>query len=318
MPKVSVIIPSYNSMTYLPATVDSVLKQTFTDFEVLIINDGSTDNILEWASKIEDTRVKVITKTNQGLAEARNTGIALAKGEYLAFLDADDLWHKTKLEKQVNYLNNHPDVGLVDTWVALTDENAKPTGTLIKTNAEGKVIKKILESPTIVCGSSPLVRNICFEKAGLFNKQLSGSADWDMWIRIANHFMFGLIKEPLTYYRQHYNSMSQNRQKMLDDNLAVIERAFANVSPELNYIKNRSYGRVNLYLAWRAIDQKNYGEAITFRRKALSYYPRLRFSKNYINQTIGLIIMEIFGSEAIEYFRNITRNIRRKFFPIKA
>jgi glycosyltransferase involved in cell wall biosynthesis len=318
MPKVSVIIPSYNSIKYLPETLNTVLKQTFTDFEVLIINDGSTDNILDWATTIKDKRVKVITKKNEGLAEARNTGIALAKGEYLAFLDADDLWGETKLEKQVNYLNNHSEVGLVDTWVALTDENGKPTGTIIKTNAEGNVIKRILESPTIVCGSSPLVRNICFDKAGLFDKKLSGSADWDMWIRIANYFMFGLIKEPLTYYRQHYNSMSQNRQKMLTDNVVVIEKAFANVSPELNYIKTRSYGRVHLYLAWRALDQKNYQEVISFRKTALSYYPRLRFSKNYINQTIGLIIMEWFGTEAIDSFRNITRNLRRKLFAFKA
>lgn len=91
MPKVSVIIPAYNSMQYLPETLESVLKQTFTDFEVLIINDGSSDNTVEWAGKLEDPRVKLISQDNQGLPGARNTGIFHAQADYIAFLDADDL-----------------------------------------------------------------------------------------------------------------------------------------------------------------------------------------------------------------------------------
>ncbi|MBD2434051.1 glycosyltransferase family 2 protein [Fischerella sp. FACHB-380] len=88
MPKVSVIIQAYNAMNYLPKTLESVLKQTFTDFEVLIINDGSTDNIIEWASQITDPRVKLISQENQGQSAARNLGVVLAKGDYLAFLNA--------------------------------------------------------------------------------------------------------------------------------------------------------------------------------------------------------------------------------------
>ena len=101
MSKVSVIIPAYNAMNYLPQTLKSVLQQTFTDFEILIINDGSSDDIVEWSSQISDSRVKLISQINQGVSAARNTGIRNAQGEYIAFIDADDLWEPTKLEKQV-------------------------------------------------------------------------------------------------------------------------------------------------------------------------------------------------------------------------
>src|SRR4028119_2409178 len=123
MPKVSVIIPAYNAMAYLPETLESVLNQTFTDFEVLIINDGSSDGIVEWASEIKDSRVKLISQENQGLSGARNTGIWSSQGEYLAFLDADDIWEPTKLEKQVQCLEEDNNIGLVSSWVSSINES---------------------------------------------------------------------------------------------------------------------------------------------------------------------------------------------------
>ncbi|MCJ8280869.1 MAG: glycosyltransferase family 2 protein, partial [Rivularia sp. ALOHA_DT_140] len=128
MPKVSVIIPAYNAMGFLPETLESVLQQTFTDFEILIINDGSSDDIVEWASKISDSRVRLITQINQGVSAARNTGIRNSQGEYIAFLDADDLWEPTKLEKQVNCLKANPGVGLVYTWTTFIDQFSQPIG----------------------------------------------------------------------------------------------------------------------------------------------------------------------------------------------
>jgi glycosyltransferase involved in cell wall biosynthesis len=318
MPKVSVIIQAYNAMNYLPKTLESVLKQTFTDFEVLIINDGSTDNIVEWASQIKDPRVKLISQENQGQSAARNLGVVLAKGDYLALLDADDLWLPTKLEKQVNLLEKNPGVGLVDTWVTLTDEHGKPTGTVIKTHAEGNVWKQIIERPTVICGSSPLVRSDCFEKVGLFDKKLSVSANWEMWIRVASRYSFAMIKEPLVFYRQHYNSQSKNCQKLLEDNRAVIEKTFKSVPPELQYIKRRSYGQVYLYLAWRALDNKRYQEAIDFRQQAVVNYPQLFFSWNYIRQGIALMVMQWLGVQGIDEVRNFSRGLRRRILTLKS
>lgn len=312
MPRVSIIIPAFNAMRYLPDTLNSVLRQTFTDYEVLIINDGSSDYIAEWAAQISDSRVRLISQANQGLAGARNTGIDQAYGEYFAFLDADDLWLPSKLEKQVRYLDENPKVGLVDTWVALADEHGIPTGRAVKTNAEGNVLKQILESPTVICGSSPLVRRCCFETAGVFARDLSGSADWDLWIRVALQYPFAMVKEALVYYRQHSSNMSKNCLDMLKDNSAVIERAFQKVPAELQYLKNRSYARVNLYLAWRALDNGNYEEAIYFRQQALKQYPELLYTREAIRQKIALLVSGWLGSEGYEETRSFIRNLRQR------
>ncbi len=317
MPKVSVIIQAYNAMTYLPETLESVLKQTFTDFEVLIINDGSSDRIVEWAALIVDPRVQLINQANQGQSAARNTGVAHAQGDYLALLDADDLWHPTKLAKQVCCLDEYPEVGLVDTWVALTDEYAKPTGTVIKTNAEGNVWKKIIERPTVICGSSPLVRRGCFDVVGIFDRNLSVSADWDVWIRVASRYSFAVIKEPLVYYRQHSKNLSKNCQKLLQDNSAVIERTFASVAPELQYLKSRSYGHVYLYLAWRSLDNRNYQDAIYYRNLALSSYPQLFYTRNCLRQGFALFVMRWLGLQGYDEVQNLSRNLRRRLLVSK-
>jgi glycosyltransferase involved in cell wall biosynthesis len=143
MLKVSVIIPAYNAMNYLPETLKSVLRQTFTDFEILIIDDGSSDNLVQWVSQLVDPRIKLISQNNQGVSVARNTGITHAQGEFIAFLDADDLWEATKLEKQLHTLEDNPAVGLVYTWTAFIDQSGKFTGILLASHAEGNVWEQI-------------------------------------------------------------------------------------------------------------------------------------------------------------------------------
>ena len=209
MMKVSVVIPAYNCMAFLPATLDSVLKQTFSNFEVLIVDDGSPDQVGAWAAQVADARVRLISQANQGVAEARNTGIAESEGEYIAFLDNDDLWHPTKLEKQVHYFEANPTVGVVYTWTVLVDEQEQPTGRIFASQAEGNVWQALLESDVISNGSSAMVRRCCFETVGGFDRNLNFAADLDMWLRLTTHYPFGLIKEPLTLYRQHSNSMSK-------------------------------------------------------------------------------------------------------------
>jgi glycosyltransferase involved in cell wall biosynthesis len=312
MPKVSVVIPAYNAMAYLPTTLETVFQQTFTDFEVVIVNDGSSDNIIEWVSSLTDPRIRLITQENQGLTGAHNTGIIQAQGEYIAFLDADDLWEPSKLEKQVSCLDKNPEVGLVDTWVLLIDEKGISTGTVIKTNAEGNVWQQIIQCPTVVCGSSPLVRSACFQEVGLFDPELgSSSADWDMWIRVASRYAFALIKEPLTLYRQHRSSMSKNCEKMFQHNQSVIEKTFKTVPPELQHLKQRAYALVYLYLAWRALDNRNYKEAIYYRQQAYINDPKVIYSKSGLSQQFAILVTRFFGSSGLDGVRNISRTLRR-------
>ena len=125
-PLVSIVIPAYNALTFLPETLDSALAQTLTDFEVIAVNDGSTDGTGAWLDALNDPRVNVIHQENKGLPATRNTGIRHAEGTYIAFLDADDLWDKTKLAKQVAVLEARPKVGLVHTGITFIDAQGQP------------------------------------------------------------------------------------------------------------------------------------------------------------------------------------------------
>ncbi|MDF5707842.1 MAG: glycosyltransferase family 2 protein [Nostoc sp. S4] len=314
MPKVSIIIPAYNAMTYLPETLKSILFQTFTDFEVLIINDGSTDNIVQWASELPDPRVRLIVQENQGVATARNTGIERAKGKYIAFLDADDLWEPTKLEKQVHYLKNHPEVGLLHTSMMLIDFQGNSLGRIITSNAEGNALKKLLEKNTIVT-SSVIVRSYCLQKVGKFNSNLRSSEDWDMWIRIATNYPLAVIKEPLVYYRQHNNNMTKNWQ-ILEQDLVTIENLFQSLQRELLYLKNRSYGYASIYLAWKALHNGDRQHATYFRNNAIAYYPQLRYSPWCIRLSIAIAIMQWLGFDGFSRVLVIIYAFRRRIVSI--
>lgn len=313
MPKVSVIIPAYNAMDYLPESVESVLRQTFTDLEVLIINDGSSDEIVQWAAQITDPRVKLFSQKNQGVSEARNTGIAHAQGKYLAFLDADDLWEPTKLEKQVQCLENNPAVGLVDTWVVLANEQGIPTNKVWISKAEGDVWKQIVEESLLTCGSTPMIRRCCFETVGVFDRDLCIAEDWDMWIRIASRYSFAVVKEPLVRYRQHSNNTSKNCQVMLPNFRTVIEKTFQSVPSELLHLKNRAYGRANLYIAWKSLENRDSLGVIHFRQQALMHYPQLRYSKSYIRLSLIVAAKRWLGSQGYSRVRALIHALRKPY-----
>jgi glycosyltransferase involved in cell wall biosynthesis len=312
MPKVSVIIPAYNAMRYLPKTLDSVLQQTFVDFEVLIINDGSSDTIIEWGAKITDTRVQLITQSNQGVSAARNTGIALAQGEYIAFLDADDLWEYTHLDKQVSYLNNHYEIGVVYTWTQLIDESDRVTGRIFASHAEGMIWQELLENDVISTGSSAMVRRYCLENIGGFDTELAHAEDLELWLRIARQYPIGVIKEPLTMYRQHPHNTTKNREKMLHGLRMVFEKAFATVPIEILHQRNRAYASLFLGFAWLAIDDNNPKQAAYYRKQAYLHHPQVCFTERYMRLSLAIAMLNLFGPQSYTNLRNITRSIKQR------
>jgi glycosyltransferase involved in cell wall biosynthesis len=315
MPKVTVIIPAYNAMTYLPETLDSVLKQTFADFEVLIVNDGSSDRIVSWASEITDSRVKLISQENQGLSAARNTGIVHAQGEYVAFLDADDLWEPTKLGKQVHCLDSKPEVGLVYTWTLLVDQQGRSTGTVTASHTEGNVWEKLLLGDVIGSGSSAMIRQICFETVGLFDTELSSIEDCDMWVRIAACYPLAVIKEVLVYYRQHFTNMSRDYNKMMQNSRLKIEKKFQNVPFELLYLRPRAYGHAFLWLAWKIIfDGGDSEKASYFSQQAILHYPQMKYSAKLLRLQFVLILIRLFGSNSYIQLKILTHKLRGGVF----
>jgi glycosyltransferase involved in cell wall biosynthesis len=283
MSSVSVVIPSYNSIVFLPEVVESVLAQTFTNFELLIIDDGSSDGTSEWARTIPDPRVKLIRQENQGVSVARNTGIAYSQGNYIAFLDADDVWKPTKLEQQVKVLDTNQEIGLVHTFVTYTNEQGDRLFDAGRYHKPGNVWKEMLAREDLIfCGSTPMVRRQCFETCGVFDSALKGCEDWECWTRIAAQYSFMVLEEPLVSYRQHLNNATKNIDLMLLHISCAIETAFKSAPAHLQHLKRRSHARTSLYLAGKSYESGNYRKASYFCWKALLSSPQMCLSENYL------------------------------------
>jgi glycosyltransferase involved in cell wall biosynthesis len=311
MPKVSVVIPAYNAITYLPKTLDSVLQQTFTDFEVSIVNDGSTDSIASWFATVKDDRVRLISQPNQGLPGARNTGIMEAKGEYIAFIDADDLWEPTKLEKQVQCLDAKPEVGLVYAWTLLIDRHGNSTGTVTAAQVEGNVWEKLLLGDVVGSGSAAMVRRSCFDRVGLFDPQLTSIEDCDMWVRIAADYPFALIKEVLVYYRQHPSGMSRDYDRMAQNSRLKIDKNFARVPLELLYLRPRAYGHAFLWLAWKIMSEAGAVDRVNhYARQAVLHYPQLRYSAKFLRLQVASTFIWLFGSDSYTQLKKLSYKLQ--------
>ena len=218
MPAVSAIIPTYNCARYLPEAIDSVLAQTYRDFEIIVVDDGSTDNTQEVLAPYGD-RVRVIKQPNQGRSAARNTGILAARGEYVAFLDADDLWLSRKLGKQMAFLEARPDVRWVYSDYAMFDEGGRQCESVfcarrVACLPETQAVLHALPGGIVWTGTV-LVEASCFKEVGAFDSSLPVSEDSDMWVRLACRFAAGCIRDTLALYRRHPGQVTSRAQSGL-------------------------------------------------------------------------------------------------------
>lgn len=286
--KVSIVIPTYNSMAYLPEAIASVQKQSFQAFEILVIDDGSTDDTEKWVSSLTDSRLRLISQENQGCAVARNNGIRASKGQYIAFLDADDIWESGKLEEQASILDSFPNVGLVNTWISNIDIEGNSLGSFGTPNAEGRVWETVIEVNPIMCGSAPMIRRQCFDQVGLFDQNLRSAEDWDMWIRIAKMYEFAVVKKPLVRYRIHPNRKSHNIELHLQSRLKVVEKVFRDKTSNISLAKDKIYGLIYLSIAYRALQNHDCDRAFTLKKQSFKHYPRLFYQKAF--HRLGLIL----------------------------
>lgn len=220
--KVSVIIPTYNYGRFLSAAVDSVLTQTLPASEVIVVDDGSTDDTRERLAGYGE-RVRYLYQPNQGLSAARNTGMRAARGELLALLDSDDAFHPRKLEYQVRYLTSHPAVGLIGT-ISWSDPTRPIRDVAMPAGRRVTLDDVIMKAP--FCPSSVLMTRECAAATGSFDPAVSAAADRDYWIRAAATVGVSVLDEELTYYRLHPNSMSRNAELMVQHERAVLNKAF--------------------------------------------------------------------------------------------
>ena len=253
MAKVSVIIPTYNSSRTICETLQSVFSQTYSDFEILLINDGSTDNLMEVLKCFQDSRLQILNYENGGLSVARNRGIDCASGEYLIFLDADDLWSPDKLESHVNALDNaqktNPKASVVYSWSYFLDNETNISYINYPSHCEGSVLPEILETNFVTSGSNPMITRQAIESVGYFNSDFQGASDWEYWIRLAQQWDYILIPERQVFYRQSPTSMSSNVLKMEQDQLRVVDAIFPSLPSNLQSIKSVALSNIYFYSA---------------------------------------------------------------------
>lgn len=216
MPKVSVIIPTYNRADFLNKCVNSVLEQTLEDYELIISDDASTDRTKQYVESISDPRVVYIcNKTNRGVAATRNSALKISRGEYIAFLDDDDEWLPEKLSLQLDKIEKSPpDVGGIYTGVSYLDLELGKVTSVSDPHIRGDIINDILPENFLVT-SSLLFRKSCFKKLGVFDERFPFGEDFDMWIRIASRYKFDFISEPLVKYAIHKQKITFNYSKVI-------------------------------------------------------------------------------------------------------
>ena len=211
MPKTSVIIPTYNRAHFIKKAINTVLEQTYQDFEIVIVDDGSKDNTEEVVNGIKDDRIRYIKhEKNKGEAGARNTGIKNSKGEYIAFLDTDVTWSRDKLERQFNILESSPeDVGVVFTGVEFIDYKTQEVASrwIIRENVNEKVFDSIAGAPD---PPSMFIRKSAFLDVGLFDESIPFNVDTEMDIRLAKKYKFVLIDEFLTFSTVNHERLSNS------------------------------------------------------------------------------------------------------------
>lgn len=209
MPKISVIITTFNRKDFAAEAVNSVLKQTYTDYELLVIDDGSTDTTKEALRPFQD-RIRYFYQTNQGTSSAKNQGIRQAEGDFIAFLDSDDLWESVKLEKQLAFMEQNPEVK-----ISYTDElwlkDKKPVNPPQKYERySGWIFKEVLQV-CFIGVSTIMLKKELFEEIGLFDEKLPVCEDYDLWVRLALKYPFSLIPEKLTIKRGGHNGQLSTR-----------------------------------------------------------------------------------------------------------
>jgi glycosyltransferase involved in cell wall biosynthesis len=254
MSLISVIIPVYNGEKTIQATIESVLNQTFTDFELIVINDGSKDATLEIISSIQDSRLKVFSYPNAGQAVSRNRGISKASGEYIAFIDADDLWTKDKLEAQLKALQDNPQAAVAYSWTKCIDESGHFSRRGSHISITGNVYAKLLLIDFIENGSNPLIRSQALAQVGGFDQTMPPAEDRDLWLRLAAHYHFVAVSSPQVLYRQSISSESTNIQRMEEASLRVIERSFAQAPKSLQYLKQSSIANIYKGLTFKVLE----------------------------------------------------------------
>ena len=274
-PTVSVVIATYNYGCYLSGAIDSALGQTFEDLEVVVVDDGSTDDTPQVIEPyLSDPRVRYHRTENQGQPAAKNTGISLARGRLVAFLDADDLWLPEKLELQVALFEADAGLGVAYTRRLQMDANGRRLEYEQPQLHRGNVLPKMFED-NFVCFSSSMVRHDVFDAVGTFDERIPLAIDYDLWLRVARTFRFDYVDRPLVEYRTGHANLSQRGEERLFVALGIMDRFLAehggrDLLPAA--LIRRAYAETHLHIG-QVKRRRNWFSAVPWHMRALGTDP---------------------------------------------
>ena len=309
MPKASVIIPTHDRPQLLPRAVESA-RAAGTDVEIIVVDDASTDATADVGRNLSDIKY-VRVERNQGVAGARNIGIFVSTGEYVAFLDDDDLRLPGSLDIQVAALEANPDAGFVCGAMIMTDQDYRPTGEVIQPKPpSGDIFWELLELDFPVMPLCTLIRKECFWRVGLLNRHLSSIDDWDIFTRIAELCPAMVIQEPIGLYRQPTPFSGQGSSARAAQlrrvarhqlNLLRLPRAASATNERRRDARKRMVKRISENLIWTA---------------AAQYLPKLKLQPALANLSVALRLdpLSIFRPSAYE---KLAKNLIVKTLPIK-
>jgi len=301
-PVVSIIMPAFNSAKYIRESVNSVIRQTFDNWELIIVNDGSTDDTMNIADgyAASDLRIRLINQENKKLSAARNTGIANASGSWIAFLDADDLWVSDKLEKQLAIAETRPEVGVIFTdGFTFYDDSAKtatPYGTIAGSLSAGTIYKLEYQGNYIPV-LSVIVKKKHVDEVGTQDETLNGCEDWDYWLRLAiNGVSFYGMDDKLFYYRKHAANMSNDSYLMT---LAKATVFVKNFKKEL--LTRADVSRINSFINITICSFIRLGKI----KEALFLNNRMKEASGRIYRNLCSLLMNLFGSRSYYLVRMV-------------
>ena len=279
-PKVSVVITAHNLEKFIEEAIQSVLNQTYRDFEIIVVNNGSTDKTKEIIERLSESHhnIRLINQENRGEGGGRNTGIRFSRGEFIAIMDGDDIWHKEKLKLQVKALEENPNAGLVSCFAAVIDNNSRLTGWRVGKNLNGNVFRNVSETNGIPCGSAPLIRKYCFDKVGLFKEYLLVS-DWDFFIRLSEYFPIITLPRILVGYRRHSTNLSKNYDELECVSSTILDNLFKDKNRFTRSFSSKCYSGSKYIIAVLCTIDGEYDLAIKNLKKSFFLSPLNSFLK---------------------------------------
>jgi GT2 family glycosyltransferase len=314
---VSVVIPCFNSLRFLPEAVDSVLAQTYADLDVVLVDDGGDDDLAGWAAGRGDARVRVVRQANAGVSAARNRGVAEACGDLVAFLDSDDTWEPGLVATLADRMASDPSLALAFSGYDVVDAEGRPTGRVHVVDWYGDVWERLVTDNPIAA-SAVMVRREVFTGLGGFRVNRDrfpiDVEDWELWLRIAERHPVAGVAEVLAHHRRHDSNSSSDVESLDAAYRHLLGVLFDGRTDERSAMRPAATAHCELLLAWHSLtDRHDADRAAGYLRSAERHHPAVRRTPEFWRARGATAAMAVLGPSGYGLVRDAGRRARRVF-----